>query len=215
MSDNQLRPPDIELPELAERINTEYELCRKAAVTSFERAIEIGKVLQQAKEKVPYGTWMAWLAQNCSISDRSARPYMQIAKHPPRLATLANLTLKGALLESAVQSDLTVGEAHQFTDDEDGSGRTRKKKRKVSDNLARVWEYSSLDERVAFVKLKLPTLKVLVECAVEAETKARRIVKTEADAEDVAHGARIDARGEAYEARRRAHEEAKAAKEPD
>ena len=42
--------------------------------------IEVGKRLIQAKELVPHGDWQNWLQDNFSLTDRTARRFMQISE---------------------------------------------------------------------------------------------------------------------------------------
>lgn len=89
------------LADLAARISAEHEAAENAYQCGVEHALQCGALLLEAKEQVPHGQWLPWLQTNCSVSPRSARLYMQLARSRPELesktATVANLTLRDAL----------------------------------------------------------------------------------------------------------------------
>lgn len=111
------------LADLAARINVEHEAAESAYRSGIEHALECGALLLQAKTVLSHGQWLPWLQSNCSVSSRSARLYMQLARNRPELeaksATVANMTLQGAvrLLEPPQRYDLPKFE--DFKDDED------------------------------------------------------------------------------------------------
>jgi len=79
-----------------------------AARTSFTRAIEIGELLKQAKDRVGHGNFEAWVKDHCQLSYRSVRRYMKLAddrpkieeqlklEAPAKMANVANLNLTTA-----------------------------------------------------------------------------------------------------------------------
>jgi len=117
MSDQVKPQPDLkQLAELATRINTEHAAIVKAHQDTIaanygvvERAIALGQILHQAKDKVGHGGWLNWLKSNCpEVSERTAQRYM-------------NLANKGAMLrekmKSATMADLTLNRAFELVDD--------------------------------------------------------------------------------------------------
>ncbi|MEQ8813532.1 MAG: DUF3102 domain-containing protein [Thalassobaculum sp.] len=92
---------DNRLPMLASKINAAHAAVEAAQKQGVEHAIEAGKLLLEAKAAVKHGQWGPWLAEHCTISDRTARLYMQVARNEEKLrgktATVADLTLRGAL----------------------------------------------------------------------------------------------------------------------
>jgi hypothetical protein len=89
------------LADLAARINAEHVAAEKAYQSGVEHALQCGDLLLEAKALLPHGQWLPWLESNCSVSSRSARLYMQLARNRQGLeaksATVANLTMQGAL----------------------------------------------------------------------------------------------------------------------
>ena len=84
------------LPILAAQIRQAHDDVGVAARTSADRAIDAGKALIEAKALCGHGHWMPWLRDNCGISDRTARLYMQLAKSDLKSATVANMGIKAA-----------------------------------------------------------------------------------------------------------------------
>ena len=89
------------LDELAAAINSEHRKVEAAANTALAHALRAGELLLRAKEGVPHGSWVAWLAENFAGSDRTARAYMQVAQRRDELEakrqTSAISSLAGAL----------------------------------------------------------------------------------------------------------------------
>lgn len=91
-----------ELTALAMRINAEHAAAEQAAETAVERARRAGELLIEAKEKVPHGQWLPWLAENITMPKRTAQAYMALAHGLPQLAPedaqrVAHLPLRKAL----------------------------------------------------------------------------------------------------------------------
>ena len=88
------------LTDLAARIRAEHEATADALKSSVEHAMAAGDLLIEAKAQVKHGQWLPWLTEHCAMSDRTARLYMQLARHRPEIeesATVADLNLRGAL----------------------------------------------------------------------------------------------------------------------
>jgi hypothetical protein len=66
------------LDELAAGINAEHRALNTAANAMLDHALKAGALLVQAKERMPHGSWGAWLAANFEGSGRSARAYMRV-----------------------------------------------------------------------------------------------------------------------------------------
>jgi hypothetical protein len=71
---------DLSLAELAKQIDAEHMQCEVDVRSALTHARMAGKLLQQAKAKVPRGTWLAWLDDNCKITPRSAQRYMRLVE---------------------------------------------------------------------------------------------------------------------------------------
>lgn len=69
---------EIRSPEMiAAEIN---QIKRSTAQYVLLQSIEIGRLLCEAKETVPFGDWGAWLEENCSYSQSNANNLMRIYK---------------------------------------------------------------------------------------------------------------------------------------
>jgi Protein of unknown function (DUF3102) len=74
------RPTDV-LAKLADRINKSHADFVAFGEDMVERAMTIGDLLIEAKDKTPHGRWQPWLRDNCPrISERTAQVYMQLAR---------------------------------------------------------------------------------------------------------------------------------------
>jgi hypothetical protein len=79
------------LPELAARIRAEDEACTAALKRGLQHAAAAGKLLIEAKAKLPHGQWLPWLRDHCSLSERKAQRYMAIAPHVCKTDILSDL----------------------------------------------------------------------------------------------------------------------------
>jgi Protein of unknown function (DUF3102) len=88
------------LPALIDQINEAHEQCRQAYQSSLAHARRCGELLIEAKSQVQHGEWLTWLSVNCTVAERTARAYMQVARDWKVLeesATVADLTFRDAL----------------------------------------------------------------------------------------------------------------------
>jgi hypothetical protein len=86
---------------LADEVRKAHVAAEAAYRTSVEKAIEVGKLLLEAKAEVKHGEWLPWLATT-GISARTAQRYMQLASLPAEKSdTVAHLGVKAALAEIA------------------------------------------------------------------------------------------------------------------
>ena len=84
------------LAVLAGEIRAAHQGSRSAAITAAERAVAAGTALIEAKRLVPHGKWQIWLRENCGLGGRTARRYMDLAASGLKMATVANLGIRGA-----------------------------------------------------------------------------------------------------------------------
>jgi hypothetical protein len=104
---NEITPPGIvveaqaSLADLAKQINQEHQGCEQALRASVAHALKAGKLLLDAKARVPHGTWLPWLKANVAFPDRTAQAYMRVAKHWPTIEAktqrAADLSFREAL----------------------------------------------------------------------------------------------------------------------
>jgi ParB-like chromosome segregation protein Spo0J len=92
--------PTNTLPALAERINAEHAQCEAGFRAGLDHAIEAGRLLIEAKALCGHGGWLAWLAENCAVSQRTAQAYMRLARNQTALSNtqrVADLPMREAL----------------------------------------------------------------------------------------------------------------------
>jgi hypothetical protein len=98
--------PEISLKGLADQINAEHALCMAAAQDAVNKAIEVGRLLAEAKDQVRHGEWAGWVAENCSFGLRQSQKYMKAYGHREQILEQmrtegAHLSLNGAMAQLA------------------------------------------------------------------------------------------------------------------
>lgn len=91
---------------LIDEINRQHKTVEEAAARTLEHAIECGRLLTIAKDRVGHGEWLRWLSDNFDGSDRTARDYMRLHEHADQLGganrqRAADLSIRAALRELA------------------------------------------------------------------------------------------------------------------
>jgi hypothetical protein len=99
------------LADLAARIHQEHVAVSIALSDSVGHAITAGELLIEAKKQVPHGAWLAWLGEQCTISERTAQLYMRCAKNRETIEDqirngVADLSLNEAAAMLALSSDM-------------------------------------------------------------------------------------------------------------
>lgn len=79
------RPAVIQANEAAEEVET-------SARKTVEHAERCGRALLAAKEKVPHGQWLGWLAKSFDYNQQHASRYMTIASNWSRVTNLETAT---------------------------------------------------------------------------------------------------------------------------
>jgi hypothetical protein len=70
-----------ELKKLARSIRTSHEQILWAYRNSLRHAVQVGRLLTQAKGLVPHGQFKRWIEENCpEIAPRTATDYMRVAE---------------------------------------------------------------------------------------------------------------------------------------
>src|SRR5262245_26802968 len=64
--------------ELARRSNDAHLKAVTNARQALEHALEVGRLLTEAKATARHGAWLPWLRDNCTMSERSAQAYMRL-----------------------------------------------------------------------------------------------------------------------------------------
>jgi hypothetical protein len=78
-------PAQMSVPDLAKAINERMSAMLTSFRMSVQRAIEIGELLVEAKERVGHGKFEKWLTTNTTLPYRSAARYMNFAKKRPEI----------------------------------------------------------------------------------------------------------------------------------
>src|ERR1700730_11650310 len=97
--------PPVDLPALARKINDNHRDILSNAKTMVTKAIAAGDALIAAKFAVEDGTWLRWVRENTTVSERTAQLWMQLAEHKRQLevearergATIADQTMNEAI----------------------------------------------------------------------------------------------------------------------
>ena len=87
----------MESSHYSEKINALHQQVEGAARQALLHAIECGKVLREAKDKIGHGEWAPWVELNCACSLRTTQNYMRVAKAFSKTQPPAHLTLERAL----------------------------------------------------------------------------------------------------------------------
>ena len=116
MTATDITPTTIEagsnwLADLAGRIKREHEAVSVALKDSVRHAIAAGELLLEAKKQVPHGGWLPWLADHCTMAERTAQLYMRCAKNREAIENqirngAADLSLNEAAAMLALSSDI-------------------------------------------------------------------------------------------------------------
>ena len=98
--------------DLAKRINEKYSEIVASLRTTFMRAVEIGELLEQAKDRVGHGNFEVWLSSHCQLSFSTARRYMKLAEDRPKIEE--QLKLETASGKSVKLTDLNLSSARRL-----------------------------------------------------------------------------------------------------
>ena len=100
----QATPSQADLDQRAEQLRVAYADLKAGVRTTFMKAVEVGKLLIDAKRRMPHGSFLPWLEREVGIKPRAAQQYMELAKVIPMLPPanakrIAQLGIAGALAE--------------------------------------------------------------------------------------------------------------------
>lgn len=106
-------------PERSIEIITEEILFYKRQAGSA--IIEIGRRLNEAKERLSHGEWLPWLQEKVDFSERSAQNFMRLAREYEKSAEIADLGASKALallaLPDSERADFVAGK-HEVNGEE-------------------------------------------------------------------------------------------------
>jgi hypothetical protein len=81
------------MADLIKRINEAHNEVRLSLKHTGECAIKAGLLLLEAKKLVCHGSFAEWIAANCTLSERTAQLYMQVARKFPNPQNFADFSL--------------------------------------------------------------------------------------------------------------------------
>ncbi len=99
--------------QLTAAIRHEHEAASTAASAALQHALEAGRLLAEAKRKIPHGSWESFVKDSCGIAPRTASLYQRLHRHRDRLPNrqhVAELSVRQAarLLEQPKAKDDTA-----------------------------------------------------------------------------------------------------------
>lgn len=80
-----VHPPLPTLAELAAEINADYADLGSAALTAVEKAINIGKKLNEAKERLSHGNFTGYVTSNFPFAMRWGQQCRKLANNEPEI----------------------------------------------------------------------------------------------------------------------------------
>jgi len=85
--------------EVVVEINRLHALVQSSYASTVERAIECGRLLAEAKQRVAHGEWLPWLAEHFDGDRSTAAGYMRLAQESakPNVERVTHLSLRAAL----------------------------------------------------------------------------------------------------------------------
>lgn len=83
----------------AEKVNSLHQEIEAALTKSLKNAIEIGRLLSQAKAEIPHGQFTGWLEENCTFSGRTARRYMKLFDNRDKIGSAEGIQEAYTLLQ--------------------------------------------------------------------------------------------------------------------
>ena len=66
------------MEDFASQINAAHSETVRYAHSALYYAMEVGRLLSEAKKTVEHGKWLPWMRENISFSERSAQAYMRL-----------------------------------------------------------------------------------------------------------------------------------------
>lgn len=91
---------------LAALINSEHEQCITSPKTALLHARNAGEWLIEAMEQLSVEEWHSWLVNNCTLTERTAQTYIQIARNLPSVTKPAKVTNVVTEVEEQTQEEI-------------------------------------------------------------------------------------------------------------
>jgi len=102
----------------ADKINSLHQEIEAALNKSLENAIEIGRLLSQAKAEIPHGGFTGWLEENCTFSGRTARRYMKLFDNRDKIGSAEGIQDAYSMLQQPKTDTLSDFEEAEFAEAE-------------------------------------------------------------------------------------------------
>lgn len=99
-----------DLKRLADLINACTAAAEDSAKAAVQHAIDAGRMLLAAKQRVPYGEFEKWISMYCTVAPRTARAYMRLADKFPALPDEERQRVAEMPLRQAVAAIATPAE---------------------------------------------------------------------------------------------------------
>jgi hypothetical protein len=123
------------LETLADQINHAHEIAMNWAQTAIDRAIEVGRLLSEAKSLVAHGEWRSWVEANCAFQERQAQRYMRAYERREAIKSNASSEDAFASLNDALASIATPRELPPSEDDDPSTWRPQKRLNEEMDRI--------------------------------------------------------------------------------
>lgn len=137
--------PTIPLETYAADIRALHEEAQDTADKATKLALRAGELLVKVKEQLPHGTFGTWVADNCSIAERTAQAYMRLHRQLEALPEEEAQRVAGLSVRAAIKA-VTAGDVPEPPPKSPAMTDTRRDQREV---------------RTARITLSLSVLKAL------------------------------------------------------
>lgn len=108
---------ELPLDRLADVANEAREIALNSAARTIEAVIQCGRALQEAKNRIGHGGWMAWLRKNFDESPDTAGRWIRIAANSARVPNLKEAKSIRAALRMIHEHDEPADDAaEEFRD---------------------------------------------------------------------------------------------------
>lgn len=110
------------LPSLAAGIKAAHDAVGANSRAMAEHALEAGRLLIEAKDNLKHGEFGPWLREHVSISERTARRYMTLARAGVKTAMVADFGVVGAVEALSANPPPTPEIGHAIIGHDDNGG---------------------------------------------------------------------------------------------
>ena len=148
----------------ADKINSLHQEIEAALTKSLENAIEIGRLLSQAKAEIPHGQFTGWLEENCTFSGRTARRYMKLFDNRDKIGSAEGIQEAYSMLQQPKTDRLSNFEEAEFAELEAVISRNLDKAQEVAAAMDRKAE---LEQKMGLTEERMYSYKYIVRDTVD------------------------------------------------